>query len=157
MSSSNVMSSHRSLASLQQARLHFESGRLDQATASCQHAVAAAPGACAAHALLARLYRLRGLPQPARFHAHEACRLAGGAGWRDVVAVSVDLLAMDEARLAREVLALVDPHDPTLGADHAVVAQQFIALGDEPAARYFTERARATCGRARPQRLPAHT
>lgn len=145
------------IALWQQARQRVETGRLDEAIACCQQAIALSPRLAVVHALLARLYRLRGLAQSARYHVHEACRVAAGAPWQDIVQVSSELLASGEPHLAREVLACIDLHDAASGDGFATIARQYIALGDEGSAHYFTERAEAVAGRSRPLRLPVHT
>ena len=139
-----------------EALLHLAARRHAAAEACCQRAIASAPERPLPHAMLAWLFHRRGLLRPSKFHAHEACRCATGAGWRDVLRVSATLASIDEMQLAREVLAFIDPDEPTRPSELVAIARQFQAVGDDPSARYLLHRALQLAARERPMRLPAH-
>jgi hypothetical protein len=140
-----------------EALAHFEARQHSAAESCCQRAIALAPGRPLPHALLAHLFHLRGLLRPSKFHAFEACRSAAGSHWRDVLWLSTTMLKIDEPQLAREVLALVDPHDPAHREGLAEIAVQFSALGDEASARYFQGLAESAAARNRPLKVPVHS
>ena len=140
-----------------EALAHFDARRQSAAEACCQRAIALAPEWTLPHALLAHLFHLRGLLRPSKFHAFEACRKIRGSHWKDILWVSTMMLNVDERQLAREVLSVIDPHDPAHHEGLSDIARQFGAVGDEPSARYFRDLAERVSARGKPLKLPAHS
>ena len=120
--------------------LHFTAQRDAEGEAALKEVLAIHPRQALAHQSLAKFYRLRDPPGPARFHAGELLKIRGGSP-ADFIKLADEWLAADDPRQARILLekAVFDhPQNFELANQLAIATRRDPATRDL-AARLFRE------------------
>jgi Tfp pilus assembly protein PilF len=120
--------------------LHFTAQRDAEGEAALKEVLAIHPRQALAHQSLAKFYRLRDPPGPARFHAGELLKIRGGSP-ADFIKLADEWLAADDPRQARILLekAVFDhPQNFELANQVAIATRRDPATRDL-AARLFRE------------------
>ncbi len=120
--------------------LHFAAKRDAEGEAALKQVLAIHPRQALAHQSLAKFYRLRDQPGPARFHAGELLKIRGGSP-ADFIKLADEWLAADDPRQARILLekAVFDhPQNFELANQLAIATRRDPATRDL-AARLFRE------------------
>lgn len=120
--------------------LHFTANRDAEGEAALKEVLAIHPRQALAHQSLAKFYRLRDSPGPARFHAGELLKIRGGSP-ADFIKLADEWLAADNPRQARILLekAVFDhPQNFELANQLAIATRRDPATRDL-AARLFRE------------------
>lgn len=120
--------------------LYFAAKRDAEGEAALRQVLAIHPRQALAHQSLAKFYRLRDQPGPARFHAGELLKIRGGSP-ADFIKLADEWLAADEPRQARILLekAVFDHPENFQLANQLAIASRRDPATRDLAARLFRE------------------
>jgi predicted Zn-dependent protease len=141
----------------EEAVSHFDAKRFSAAETCCYQVIACMSGHPLGHAMLARLFHMRGRRHAATFHAIEACRMATRSQWRDILWISAAMLAIGDSGLAHEVLSFIDPYDPANRDGLTHLGLQYSNLGDNARAHHCMNLAGSDVACSGTMRVPIHT
>jgi len=141
----------------QEAVSHFDAQRFSAAETCCYQVIASMPEHPLGHAMLARLFHMRGRRHAATFHAIESCRMAIRSRWMDILWISAAMLAIGDSGLAHEVLSFIDPYDPANHDGLTHLGLQYGKLGDKERAHHCLDLAGSGVACSGTMRVPVHT
>lgn len=127
----------------QEAAKQFDAGQYEAAAASCHQLITQAPEKPMAYSLMSKIWHLRGRVRPATIKAFNASQRIVGSHWKDILAVSSDLLNVGECHLAHSMLGFINPNDPANRESLLELGRQYSTLEDQPRALYCIEQAMA--------------
>jgi tetratricopeptide (TPR) repeat protein len=125
----------------QTATRQFDAAEYEAAFASCHQLITSAPDQPMAYSMMSRLWHLRGRVRPTTLLAFQASQRIAGAHWKDILAISTDLLNVGECHLAHSVLSSINPHDPAVREALLDLGRQYSTLDDQPRALHCIEQA----------------
>jgi predicted Zn-dependent protease len=131
--------------------LCFNAKRDAEGEAKLKEVLEISPRQALAHQALAKFYRLRDRPQPARIHASEVLRIRGGSP-TDFAKLADEWLAADDPRQARLLLEKASFDHPN---DIPILEKLAVATRRDPATRDHASRLFREAEAARPTDAPA--